>query len=515
MNPRPARATAADWIRAAARRHPDRLYLDDVGEDRRLTFGEVDDRVRRLAVSLDRLGVRRGDRVAILAVDSHRYVETLFASMRIGTTFVPLNTRLSERELGTLVSAAAASVLFVSSRYVALARRVAMTAGVEHLICYDDPSSYEALVSSAADTDVRIAVDDHEILGLAFTSGTTGRPKGVLQSQRMVKDLTAATLLCWETLAEETYYAGAPLFHISAMSMVFMGALRGFTSVIAPGFDPAQTLSWLQNDRLTSLFLVPTMISSVLQQPGVADSPYERLRAIHYGAAPMPLPLLRRAMAVFGCDFVQAFGAGTESGWNTVLGSAEHRRALAGEEQLLASVGLAATTVDLRLCDDEWIDVPRGSIGEVVVRSDMIMSGYLDMPEETERALHPDGWFRAGDLGYQDEQGYLYLVGRKRDLVVRGGENVYPAEVDAVLCEHPAVLECAVVGVPDEHWGEVLRAHVVFREGVPQPTNEELVSFCRQQLAQFKVPTLWSVEKELPKNASGKIVKHILAGERC
>ncbi|MCW2621267.1 MAG: fatty-acid--CoA ligase, partial [Frankiales bacterium] len=318
----PTRATAGDWIRAAAARHPDRVHLDDIGEGRQLTFGEVEDRVRRLANAVVGMGVGRGDRIAVLATDSHRYVETLYASMRIAATFVPLNVRLTERELAELLRLSEAKVLFVSERNVDVAQRLP---GSHRLVVYE--KDYEQLLADSAGTDPRVHVADDEILGLSFTSGTTGRPKGVLQSQRMVKEAAVATALCWETLPEETYYCGAPMFHISAMCMLFMSAIRGFTSVLSPGFDPAQVYGWLREERLTSLFLVPTMISSVLQQPGAADASYGRLRAVHYGAAPMPLALLRKATSVFGCDFVQAFGAGTESGWNTVMGSADHRRA--------------------------------------------------------------------------------------------------------------------------------------------------------------------------------------------
>jgi acyl-CoA synthetase (AMP-forming)/AMP-acid ligase II len=511
----PTRVTAGDWIRAAAARHPDRVHLDDTGEQRRLTFGEVEQRVRRLGNGLLAMGLRTGQRVALLATDSHRVVETLYASMRIGTTFVPLNVRLAEREIFELLRLSQARVLFVGARYVEMARRLAEELPtVEQVVGYDGASDgvldYETLLRGADEHDPRVFVPDDAILGLAFTSGTTGRPKGVLQSQRMVKESTLTTLICWETQPEEVYYCGAPLFHISAMDMVFMTAVRGLTYVLAPAFDPAAVHGWLRAGKLTSLFLVPTMISAVLQQPAVHYGGYGRLRAVHYGAAPMPLALLRTATAVFGCDFVQAFGAGTESGWNTVLSSADHRRALDGADHLLRSVGRAAPGVELRLCDDDWRDVPRGEVGEVVVRSDMIMSGYLDDPVESARSLHPDGWFRAGDLGYQDEDGYLYLVGRKRDMVVRGGENIYPAEVETVLFDHPAVLECAVVGVPDEHWGEVLRAHLVLRPATAA-TAGELVAHCRTRLAGYKVPARWVFEAELPKNASGKILKRVLA----
>jgi acyl-CoA synthetase (AMP-forming)/AMP-acid ligase II len=505
---------AGDWIRSAAHVHGDAIYLSDAGSNRDLSFAEVETRVCRAGNALRDLGVQRGGRVAILATDSHRYVETIGACMRIGATFVPLNVRLAAPEVEALLRTARAEVAVVSGRYapsvLAMAERLP---DLRHVVCLDEPLErtldYEGLLSAASSADPGVRVDDSEILGLSFTSGTTGLPKGVLQSQRMLKHTVSTCTRCWELGPGHRYYTGAPIFHIAGLAMALMGAEMGFHTTLAPSFDPAQVLGWLQRDELTALFLVPTMVAAVLDQPGVRDARYEQLRAINYGAAPMPIALLRRAMDVFECDFVQAFGAGTEAGWHTALGSADHRRAAAGAEHLLGSVGRPVPGVELRICDDEWREVPRGQVGEVVVRSDMVMSGYLDRPEETAQALHPDGWFRAGDLGRQDEHGYVYLSGRKKDMIVRGGENIYPIEIEQVLHTHPGVAEAAVVGVPDEYWGEIPRAHVV--PSGPPPEVDELIAYCREHLGPHKIPTIWVFEPELlPRNAAGKILKRDL-----
>jgi acyl-CoA synthetase (AMP-forming)/AMP-acid ligase II len=264
---------------------------------------------------------------------------------------------------------------------------------------------------------------------------------------------------------------------------------------------------------VTAAFLVPTMISALLQQPGVEEPDYERLRLIYYGASPMSPALLRRAMDTFGCDFLNAFGAGTEAGLQATMSPAEHRRALAGHPELLGSIGRPSYGVALRLVDDDMNDVPDGEVGEIATRSDQLMDGYLDMPEETARAFR-GGWFRAGDLAYRDKSGYLYLHGRGKDMIIRGGENVYPIEIESVLAEHDAVAQAAVIGVPDDHWGEVVRAFVTAPgwTGTADELAAALTEHCTARLARYKVPAEFRVVEALPTNASGKILKRELRG---
>jgi fatty-acyl-CoA synthase len=265
----------------------------------------------------------------------------------------------------------------------------------------------------------------------------------------------------------------------------------------------------MQQGKLTACFMVPTMINTVVNLPGARGATYSGLRTILYGAAPMPPALLREAMDVFGCDFINAFGAGTEAGLQTVLTAADHRRAAAGEGHLLGSIGRAAFGVDLRICDPDLNDVPRGEVGEIVTRSDTVMSGYLRNPEATADSLK-DGWFRAGDLAFMDEEGYLYLAGRRKDMIIRGGENVYPIEIETVLAEHAAILDVAIVGIPEPHWGEVVRACLVARPGHSTPSAQELADHCRSHLARYKVPEQYVWMDELPRNASGKVLKREL-----
>lgn len=519
---------AGEWLRLSAARFPDRSCFVDETAGTDHSFAETNTRVNRLADALAREGVGVATPITLLATDSHRYMEVLLASMKLGACYVPLNYRLAPFEVQNLVRAARSEWIFVSARYVELARGlVGPDGGPMRVVCFDDLdgadgtdaatdgganvpiTSYEEFLAGGSDVEPEVPVDDDLILGLAFTSGTTGLPKGVMQSQRMVKAFVTNMMIDYGIGHDECRYSAAPMFHISGMGMIFMGVLRGYPNVIAEQFDPAQVQRWLAEQRLTGCFMVPTMLSSLLAVPGVADHDYSALGSIIYGAAPMPPALLRRAMQVFDCDFVQAFGAGTEAGLQTVLTPADHRRAIAGAEHLLGSIGRPCTGVDLRICDDDLVDVPRGVVGEIVTRSDTVMSGYLENPEATSQSL-VNGWFRAGDQAWQDEEGYLYLAGRKKDMIIRGGENVYPIEIESVLSEHPAVAEVAIVGVPDEHWGELVRACVVQVPGTDRPDDAELAGWCRSKLAAYKVPAEFVWLGELPKNASGKILKREL-----
>ena len=502
--------SVGEWITLTAERYPDIpcfVYPDGSSH----TFAQINERVNQLADAMVSAGVRARDRVALLAVDSHRYAEAVLAAMKIGAVFMPINWRLTSQEVATLLERGAPTALFHSHRYTEL---LPDTSSLRLVVDLDDADGhgkvYEDLLAAGSKSEPAstTAVSDDELFGLAFTSGTTGTPKGVMQSRRMIKHMVMSGLAEFHTEVGDVRYCASPMFHVTGINMILSGIARGFTSLITPQFDPDATADFLLRDQLTTCFLVPTMISMLLQRPEMAGGRYDRLKLMLYGAAPMSPALLRRAMDTFRCDFVNLFGAGTEAGLQTLLTIDDHRRALAGEERLLGSIGKAATGVALRLTDDDMNDVPVGEIGEITTRSDMVMDGYLDMPEATDRSLR-DGWFRAGDLAYRDPDGYLFLAGRKNDMIIRGGENIYPVEIETVLAEHPAVALVSVVGVADEHWGETVRAWLVLRPGT-SAEPDELATFCRARLASYKVPAEFRIEEELPMNASGKILKREL-----
>lgn len=494
--------TIGEWLPQAAARHPERTCFELIDGSTR-SYEATNSRVNRLVSALGEEGVGRGDRIAIIATDCAEYVETLLATMKLGATYVPLNFRLSAGELSTLLERAAPRAVLYGPAYAAAA-----TACSSSTIEVMFGSPYEELLRSGSEHEPPVVADDRDTLGLAFTSGTTGLPKGVLQSQRMIKHMVMNCLVDYRARPEDVRYNAAPLFHISGMAMTFMAIAVGSTTVIAPQFGATRTLDLLAADRLTACFLVPTMISALLAEPNVGRRRYERLELMMYGGAPMSPSLLRRAIDVFDCDFLNAFGAGTEAGLQTVLTPADHRRALAGDVGLLGSIGRAATGVSLRLVDQQGNDVRRGEVGEIATRSDTVMDGYLDDPAATAAAIR-DGWFHAGDLARQDEEGYLYLEGRTDDMIIRGGENIHPLEIEQVISSHPTVDQAVVIGIPDDHWGQVLAAHVIARPGHAIDAAA-LDEHCRARLAGFKVPQVWNVVDAFPLSASGKVLRREL-----
>jgi len=505
-----------DYLRLNAQRFPDRdCFVTDDG--RRYSFVEVDSRVNRLSSSLAARGVTKGSRLAILATDSVAYYEVVLASLKLGATYVPLNNRLTQAEVTTLLGRAEPVAVFASERYLDTAREsAAAVGGVTTLVALDGADggegegfeAYEALVEAGQDVDPRVVVDDTDIVGLAFTSGTTGLPKGVLQSHGMIKALLSLQDNEYEYLPGEFRYTASPAFHIAGQALVLDHIKRGFTTLIVPQFDVATTLRWIQEGGLTGCFLVPTMIRRILDEPGVRDADYSHFRSIIYGAAPMPPTLLTEAMEVFGCRFIQAFGASTEGGMQAILTSEDHVRALAGETHLLGSIGRPISGVEMRIVDENDRDVAVGEVGEIITRSDAVMSCYLEMPEKTAEALK-DGWFRAGDLARRDEEGFLYLAGRSKDMIIRGGENIYPIEIETVLMDLPAVASTAVVGRPSDYWGETVVAYLTLHEGADLDA-ETVRAHCKTHLAGFKVPEEVLIVPEMPLNASGKILKREL-----
>ncbi|QIG43739.1 long-chain fatty acid--CoA ligase [Nocardioides anomalus] len=510
-----SRLCPGDWVTLNARYFPGNDCL--VAADGRVrTFAEVDARVTRLVRALRAAGVGRGDRVAIMAVDSPEYVELVLACMKLGATYAALNFRLAGPELRTVLTASQAKLIFLSARYEELVEGCfpAAAAHVQERIAFDKTeaglTTYEDFLASGEDGgEIESVTTDEEILSISFTSGTTGVPKGVLQSQRMIKAVTQSGALELGVRPGDLLMSGAPLFHAGGFGHVLYGVSRAAGSVVMPQWELETALHWLQSGRVTEAMLVPSMIIQLLGHPRVTDADYAGLRSIMYGGAPMPTSVIRRMSEVFDCDLHNGFGAGTEAGGQLTLRPEDHRRALAGEEWLLGSIGKPAFGCDVRLLDPEGNEVRDGEVGEIASRGDTVMSGYLGQPELTARAVR-DGWFIAGDLAWKDEEGYLHLAGRADDMIIRGGENVYPVEIEDVVGAHEDVEEIAVVGEPDAQWGQVVTAVVVLRDGAAPLTVEALREHCRGRLASYKVPTRVVALHEFPRNASGKIHKQEL-----
>jgi len=485
-----------DLIGFACSRFPDRDAVIAAG--RSLTFAEVDERAARLAAVFTSRGLVPGDRVAILAMNEVEYLEVQVAAMRAGLILVPLNFRLALPELAYIIGDASPSLLICGSGYAAagerlkVAEQLVLGGSYDEALARSDRSSGTAPIRAGAPSTI------------LYTSGTTGRPKGAVISNHALFARINANLFEYNVSSDDRFLQCLPLFHI-ASNVTSTYAYAGASQVLLPNFDPALLLETIVRQRITVVLLVPTMINAVVNYPGVADFDLGTLRQIAYGASPIPPVVLQHAIRIFGCGFVQLFGM-TETSACTVLRPADHDPDR--HPGLLASAGTPALSFAVRVVDDDDRDVAAGAVGEVICRGPAVMDGYWNNPEATAAALR-HGWMHTGDVGYRDADGYLFISDRKKDMIVTGGENVYPREVEDVLFEHPQVLEAAVIGVPDERWGERVHAVLVSTAGAGLDVAEVL-SFARDRLAGYKVPKTAEIVTALPKNATGKVLKQEL-----
>lgn len=478
----------------------------------RLTFQDVDERVNRLSSALKGLGVTRGDRVAILSLNCHRFFELYYGVPQLGAIVVPINFRLTPPEIKYIVDHSGAKVVAVDATLAPLIEAVRSQLGsVEHFIFMSDEPcedylAYEELLAGSSPRFDAPEVSDDELLGLFYTSGTTAEPKGVMLTHKNMLSNIAHSEGVYNYLPDDIYLHAAPMFHLADGAAVFSHTSRAATQTFIPRFDPKQVLETISRERISLILLVPTMLNFLLQHPDLDSYDLSSLRHLTYGASPIAPDLLRRAMKVLNCQFGQGYGLTEASPLLTVLSNKDHLVTDEKGERRLASCGKPVQGVDVRVVKEDGSDAKPGEVGEIIARGPNIMLGYWKRPKDTEDALR-DGWLHTGDLATVDEEGYIYLVDRKKDMIVTGGENVYSTEVEAVLYAHPAVKEAAVIPIPDPDWGEAVHACVTVRDG-KQVTAEELAEFCREVLANYKVPrSIEFIKGELPKGGTGKILK--------
>jgi long-chain acyl-CoA synthetase len=478
----------------------------------RLSFEELDERINRLSSALMSLGIARGDRVAILSLNCHRFLELYYGVPQLGAIVVPINFRLQSQEIKYIVDHSGSRAIAVDPELLPLIEAVRpRLESVEHFILMSDERregylAYEDLISRGNPEFDAPEVSDDQLLGLFYTSGTTAEPKGVMLTHKNMLSNIAHSEGVYNYRPADIYLHAAPMFHLADGAAVFSHTSRGATQAFIPRFDPKLVLETVSRERVSLLLLVPTMLNFVLQQPELESYDLSSLRHLTYGASPIAPDLLRRAMKVLNCQFSQGYGLTEASPLLTVLDHTDHVVTDKKDEERLASCGKPVPGVDVRVVKEDGSDSKPGEVGEIIARGPNIMLGYWKRPEDTEDVLR-DGWLYTGDLATVDDEGYIYLVDRKKDMIVTGGENVYSTEVEAVLYAHPAVKEAAVIPIPDPDWGEAVHACVTVRDG-RQVTAEELGEFCRERLANYKVPrSIEFIDGELPKGGTGKILK--------
>jgi len=483
----------------------------------RYTYRELGERVDRLSTGLKSLGLGKGDRVAILSLNCHRYLELYYGVAQIGAASVPLNFRVPPGEIKYIIDHSGAATVMVDQSFRPIIDQLRPElAGVRHFIylaessppgasCPEGYMTYEEVLAGGQATFEDPGPDENDLVGLFYTSGTTGEPKGVMLSHLNIVSNVDNARAVYQGNSDDIYLHAAPTFHLADAATVFSNMSQGIKQVFIPRFEPKAVLEAVSREHVTLLLLVPTMLNFLLQSPELGSYDLSSVRQITYGASPIAPELLRRAMRTLGCRFFQGYGLTEASPLLTVLRPEDHE--VSGEASArLASCGKAVPGVEVRVVTDDGVEVAPGEVGEIIARGPNIMVGYWQRPEDTAAAVR-DGWLHTGDLARVDQDGYIYLVDRKKDMIVTGGENVFSTEVEAALYAHPAVKEAAVIGIPDNDWGEAVHACVTLMEE-GKVTPDELVEFCRSRLANYKLPrSIDFFDGELPKGGSGKILK--------
>ncbi|MEW6665307.1 MAG: long-chain fatty acid--CoA ligase [Thermodesulfobacteriota bacterium] len=500
------------WIRIPAEYYPSRPCIQF--RDRLFTYGEINERANRLSRALAGLGLGKGSRVATLQFNCNQSFELFIGMWKSGAVMVPLNTRDSAKQNIDILRDSGAEALVFGSEFTDQAEQSrARLPGVRLFVCHGEHDEryldYEELLRNAQAGEPDIEVDENEPYKIHYTSGTTGMPRGVIMTYRNRKEQVANVFMNADRLIrkEDVFLHVAPLTHAAGYySTPYY--LKGAKHIVLDRFDTTTLLETIEREKVTCTLLVPTMIVMLLEHPDITRYNLSSLRRIFYGTAPMPTEKLKKALSMFGPILRQNYGL-TEAVQPLASLSAEEHLGEPGNGMTLrlTSTGRRAIGVEIRIVDPLDQDLPPGEIGEILLRGPHMSPGYLNQPDVTAETYR-GGWLHTGDLGKWDRDGYLYIVDRKKDMIISGGFNIYSREVEIFLDSHPAVLESAIIGHPDEKWGEVCKACVVTRAGYERPTPEELVDYCvREGLPRYKAPKIVAFMDSLPKNENKKILK--------
>ena len=496
-------------VRGNAAAFPDRVAL--TSEAGQVTWRELDERSSRIAQALLADGLGPGSRVAFLDKNTPEFFDVLMGAGKIGAVVVPVNWRLAPPELAHIIDDSEATVLILGPEYSASIKEVEPDLPkLKHTVVLGP--GYEDWLGAFPATDPDYASSPDDVTIQLYTSGTTGLPKGAMLVNANFGGMLGQVVGPWRLDDTSVSAVAMPLFHIGGSGWALAGMTVGARSVVVREMIPAELIRILEKEKVTNAFLVPAVLQMVCATAGAEEADFSALRAIKYGASPITDEALKRAIATFGCEFVQLYGLTETTGAITQLDAADHDPG-GPRSHLLRSVGKPYPWVEMRIVDpDSGEERQTGQVGELWARGPQTMKGYWNKPADTARSIDSEGWFRTGDAGYRDEEGYIFLTDRIKDMIVSGAENIYPAEVENALASHPAVADVAVIGVPDDRWGETPKAMVVLRDGFEggEDTGREIIAFARERLAHYKCPTSVDFVEALPRNPSGKVLKRTL-----
>ena len=495
---------------------PEREALVDMGgTQKRVTYGEMAPAVTRLANALLGLGIEKGQKIAIMSVNSADYVIAYYACATLGVTFVPLAARAKDEELTYMVNVSECVAAFVSERYADLVMRIQPTlTHTKHFISFDGPRDgyidYQELVANGSEEDLWVEIDDSDPTIIIFTSGTTALPKGVVLTYMDLTAYVINTMSPADPEIHEKTLSSVPFSHVAGATAMMSSIWGGRTLLILPQFTPELWLKAVHEEGGSHSFVVPTMLKRIMEVPDFDKYNLSSLKLITYGAAPMPYEVVRHACEVFppkGVGLMNAYGQTESTSTLTFLGPDDHDLSVDTEKRIarLRSVGQPMPDVTIGIMDERNNLLASGEEGEICVQSDRVMKGYFQQEEATSTAII-NGWLHTGDVGKVDADGYLFITGRKKDLIIRGGENISPGEIENALEDHPKIDEAAVIGVPDVEWGEVVKAVLVLKPG-ETISLDEVMQYSKTKLASFKAPQYVAVVDELPRNPLGKVLK--------
>ena len=507
-----APATLTDVVRTQADIRRGAIAFEFEG--RKTSFVAVDNNSNRVANGLMALGVKPNERIAYLGKNSDTFFELWFGTMKANAVLVPINWRLAAAEIMFIVDDCNATVLFVGPEFVELVRGIKSgLSGVRRFITIAGGASesmdFAAWRDEQSSNDPKLPPFEQNVAIQLYTSGTTGRPKGAMLSHANFvsnfeswRGTTRATERRWNVVSsDDVFLLPLPLFHIAGISLGMLNFFHGGEVIITREFNADNVLDILITSRVTRVFLVPAAMQMLVRLPRAREMKFRHLRYMFYGGSPIPSALLEECIAVFNCNFVQIFGMTETTGVVTALPPEDHVEGL----DRMRSAGRPLPGIEIAILDTDGKQLPPGEVGEIVARSGSNMVGYWNLPEATAQTIDADGWLRTGDAGYFDPDGYLYVHDRIKNMIISGGENIYPAEIESVICDHPDVVEAAVIGLPDETWGEAVKAIVVVKPGKAVEAAD-IIGFTRERIASFKAPKSIDFIEALPRNASGKIL---------